>query len=124
MSKGKVLIADDEPNILTVVQFLVEQAGYEVETAPNGKTVKDRLPGFRPDVLILDVMMPGLNGFDLARWIRDQEEYQNLRIIFLTAKGTSADRFEGYDSGGEVYLTKPFDNQELLDTINEVIEFG
>jgi DNA-binding response OmpR family regulator len=124
MKKGKVLVADDEPNILTVVQFLVERAGYEVETASNGETVKIRLPLFQPDVLILDVMMPGLNGFDLARWIRDQEEYQNLRIIFLTAKGTSADRFEGYDSGGEVYLTKPFDNQELLDTLDEVIEFG
>jgi len=124
MKKGKVLIADDEPNILAIVRFLIEQAGYEVKTAPNAEAVQTLLPHFRPDVLILDVMMPGLNGYELAKWIRRQAEYQGLRILFLTAKGTPANRFEGYDSGGEVYLTKPFDNQELLDTLNEIIEFG
>ncbi len=124
MSKGKILVIDDEPHILTVVQFLVEREGYEARAVQNGEEAMKTLSHFRPDIIILDVMMPGLNGYEIAKQIRKEEQFQDVRIVFLSAKGTQKDRFDGYQSGGEVYLTKPFDNQELLDTINEVMEFG
>lgn len=69
-------------------------------------------------------MMPGLDGFSVAKAIRKDNNLNNTTIIFLTAKGTAQDRHEGYSSGGEIYLTKPFDNQELVDIISEVFEFG
>lgn len=124
MKKGKVLLVDDEPPILTALEFLVEQAGYEVQTATHGEEAIRKAAPFRPDIVVLDVMMPGMDGFEVARTIRKMPEMENTRIIFLTARGTTRDRSQGYASGGEIYLTKPFDNHQLLTVINEVVEFG
>ncbi|MCB0640137.1 MAG: response regulator [Phaeodactylibacter sp.] len=120
----KILLVDDEPNILTALEFLMQQEGFETATALNGELALEKLSDFHPDIMILDVMMPGMDGFSVAKAIRQQPIYQDLRIIFLTAKGTTADRFNGYASGGEIYLTKPFDNEELLNVVSEVVEFG
>lgn len=120
----KVLIVDDEPNILVVLEFLIRKEGYEVHKAPGGAEALSIAAEIRPDIVVLDVMMPGLDGFEVARRIRHSKSLRDTAIIFLTAKGTQQDRFEGYDAGGEVYLTKPFDNDELINTINEVAEFG
>lgn len=122
-SGKKVLIVDDEPNILIALEFLIRQEGYEVQKANDGQQALQVLKNFRPDVAILDVMMPRMDGFELAKRIRNQEELANTAIVFLTAKGTQEDRFTGYANGAEVYLTKPFDNQELIDTINELISY-
>lgn len=122
MASGKkVLIVDDEPNILIALEFLIRQEGYEVQKAKDGQQALQILNDFRPNVTILDVMMPRMDGFELAKRIRNQEELAETAIVFLTAKGTQEDRFTGYANGAEVYLTKPFDNQELIDTINELI---
>lgn len=122
--KAKVLLVDDEPNILLALEFLVAQQGYEVITAGNGEDGLALAIQQEPEIVVLDVMMPGINGFEVARRIRETTALDHVRIIFLTAKGAQADRFEGYDSGGEVYITKPFDNDHLVNTINEVYEFG
>lgn len=122
--KAKVLLVDDEPNILVALEFLVMQQGYDVITANDGEEGLELSIQHEPDIVVLDVMMPGMNGFEVARRIRELSALDHVRIIFLTAKGAQADRFEGYDSGGEVYITKPFDNEHLVNTINEVYEFG
>ena len=120
----KVLLVDDEPNILVALEFLVKKEGYRVFKAQNGEQALAAMAAEQPHIVLLDVMMPGMDGFELARKIRANDKYDHTRIIFLTAKGTQEDRFQGYATGGEVYITKPFDNDELINTINEVIEFG
>ena len=92
--------------------------------ANNGSEGIQMARKHQPDLVILDVMMPGLDGFEVAKAIRKDKQLQNTTIIFLTAKGTNDDFEEGYASGGEIYLTKPFDNQELINIISEVFEFG
>lgn len=119
-----VLLVDDEPNILIALEFLVKQQGYAVRKASNGNDALDKMAEQTADIIVLDVMMPGMDGFEVAKLIRTNPSYERTRIIFLTAKGTQADRFKGYANGGEVYLTKPFDNEELISVINEVVEFG
>lgn len=122
--KTKVLLVDDEPNILVALEFLVKQAGYQVYKASNGEEALLAAQQQAPHIIILDVMMPGMDGFEVARKVRSLPELESARIIFLTAKGTPEDKSNGYTNGGEVYLTKPFDNNELINTINEVVEFG
>ncbi|NRA50376.1 MAG: response regulator [Phaeodactylibacter sp.] len=120
----KVLLVDDEPHILVALEYLVKQEGYDVLKASDGESALLTLQQHNPHIVVLDVMMPGIDGFEVARRIRNTPAHQDTRIIFLTAKGTQQDRFQGYATGGEVYLTKPFDNKELINTINEVVEFG
>lgn len=120
----KILLVDDEPNILVALEFLINREGYQVYKAQNGDEALDIMQEVTPDIAVLDVMMPGMDGFELARWIRTRPEMEHTRVIFLTAKGTQEDRFKGYANGGEVYLTKPFDNSEVITIINEVLEFG
>ncbi|MEO1514663.1 MAG: response regulator [Bacteroidota bacterium] len=119
-----VLLVDDEPNILVPLEFLVRNKGYRTLTASNGRQALKVMEKVQPDLILLDVMMPEMNGFETARQIRQNPDWANIHIIFLTAKGTSEDKIQGYTSGGEVYLTKPFDNEELLNTIDETLEFG
>lgn len=120
----KVLIVDDEPHIRMALSFLVQKEGYQVAQAVNGKEAVHLLKEFTPDVAILDVMMPEMDGLSLAKYIRNTGKLNQTSIIFLTAKGTQDDRFEGYQTGAEVYLTKPFDNDDLINTLNEVVQFG
>ena len=124
MKKTKVLLVDDEPSILLALEFLMLQEGHVVLKANNGQEALSVLESEKPNLVILDVMMPGLDGFEVAQRIRKNPNLDKTQIIFLTARGTQEDRFKGYDSGGEVYLTKPFDNKELVDLVNEVLEFG
>ncbi len=119
-----ILLVDDEPGILAALEFLVQKAGYRTLIASNGEQGLALAQAHRPDVVVLDVMMPGMDGFQVAKRIRANPDLEDCRIIFLTAKGATRDRFEGYDSGAEVYLTKPFDNDELLRTLEELIAFG
>lgn len=121
---AKILLVDDEPNILVPIEFLMVQQGYEVRKAFNGQEALEILSGYTPDVVILDVMMPGMDGFEVARSIRKTPALDHTRILFLTAKGSQPDREKGYSTGGEVYMTKPFDNDELVQLVSEVLEFG
>ena len=123
-TQTKVLLVDDEPNILVALEFLLKNEGYQVRKSLNGVEALKAMEQYIPDILVLDVMMPGMDGFEVAQKVRALPQYNNTRIIFLTAKGTQADRFKGYSNGAEVYLTKPFDNDEFISTINEVVEFG
>lgn len=120
----KVLLVDDEPGILTALEFLVKNEGYQVFTATNGEQALALAQELLPRLIVLDVMMPGLDGFQTALRIRAIPQLEDCHIIFLTAKGAVQDRRQGYDSGAEIYVTKPFDNDQLMDAINELVEFG
>ncbi|MEL6660227.1 MAG: response regulator [Bacteroidota bacterium] len=122
--QNTILLVDDEPNILLALEFIIKQKGFKVVTAANGSEGIQMARQHLPDLVILDVMMPGLDGFAVAKTIRQDERLNHTTIVFLTAKGTNQDFEQGYASGGEIYLTKPFDNQELLNIISEVFEFG
>ena len=121
---AKILIVDDEPHIITALEFLMQQQGFEIAKAYNGEEALGILDSFHPDVVVLDVMMPGMDGFELAKMIRTKPQFEDSRIIFLTAKGTDEDKEKGYVNGGDVYIPKPFDNNHLITTINEVIAYG
>ncbi len=122
--QAKILIVDDEPNILLAIDFLLTRQGFEVAKANDGHEALELLDTFKPNVIILDVMMPGMDGFEVARRIRHRSEFEDTRIVFLTAKGAEKDRWTGYNSGAEVYLTKPFDNEMLIDVVSEIIAYG
>lgn len=124
MSQKKILLVDDEPNILLSLQFLLEQAGLLVISAERANTALALAKKEAPNLAILDVMMPGMDGFELAKQLRSLPEMEQLQIVFLTARGTTQDKQEGYKSGGEVYITKPFDNQDLVNTILELLTYG
>lgn len=120
----RILIVDDEPNIVIAIEFLLKREGHDVETAYNGAEALEKAGRFQPDLLILDVMMPGMDGFEVARHIRENPDLDEVKIVFLTAKGTQRDKATGYASGAEYYLVKPFDNDELVQTITEIITYG
>jgi len=116
-SRANILLVDDDPSIIIALEFLMKQQGYQVQIAENGQQALDMVENFIPNVILLDVMMPGMDGFEVAKKIRANDALCNTQIIFLTAKGTKEDRRKGYKSGGEVYLIKPFDNDELIETV-------
>lgn len=121
---AKILIVDDEPNIVIALEFLLRREGYRTEKAFNGLQALEIAAEFLPDLVVLDVMMPGIDGFEVANKMRQSPALENTKIIFLTAKGTQRDKATGYASGAEYYLVKPFDNEEFVQTITEIITYG
>lgn len=119
----RILIVDDEPNIVMALDFLMTQAGYETEKAYNGLEAIEKAASFHPHLIILDVMMPHMDGLEVAKQLRQDENNYSCKIIFLTAQGTERDKAKGYGSGGDLYLTKPFDNNELVSLIEEITQF-
>ncbi len=119
----KILLVDDEPNIVLALEFLLQRQGYTVQKAFDGFQAIEIAQLFQPDGVVLDVMMPGIDGFEVARHLRHLHGLENLRIIFLTAKGTESDKQMGYISGGEYYLVKPFDNEEFVRIVGEMVEY-
>lgn len=123
-TKTKVLIVDDEPNIVLAIEFLMQKKGLKTATAYNGEQALSLIQTFKPNLVILDVMMPGMNGFEVAKKIRQNAQNDYINIVFLTAKGTQKDKLKGYLTGGAIYITKPFDNDELTTIVTEILEFG
>jgi len=121
MASKKIMIVDDEPNIVLALKFLMEEEGFDVKYFYDGDTAIENVTKVVPDLIILDVMMPGKDGFSVAKYIRNQPALENTAIIFLTAKGTSKDKIEGYDAGAESYIVKPFDNDEIVSKVHEVL---
>ena len=115
------MIVDDEPNIVLALKYLMEEEGFDVFCFYDGESAVENVVKVVPDLIILDVMMPGRDGFSVAKFIRNQETLDHTAIIFLTAKGTSQDKMEGYDSGAESYIVKPFDNEEIVSKVHEVL---
>ncbi|OHC67350.1 MAG: two-component system response regulator [Rhodocyclales bacterium GWA2_65_20] len=118
----KILIADDEPNIVISLEFLLKREGYEIVVAHNGAEALDRVHAERPDMAILDVMMPLRNGFEVCQDLRQDPEFANLRIMMLTAKGRDTEVSKGLALGADVYMTKPFSTRELVAQVKALID--
>jgi len=118
----KILIADDEPNIVISLEFLLKREGYDVVVAHNGAEALEQVRVERPDLAILDVMMPARNGFEVCQDLRQDPEFRDLRIMMLTAKGRDTEVSKGLALGADVYMTKPFSTRELLAKVNALLE--
>ncbi|MHB9149455.1 MAG: response regulator transcription factor [Thermoleophilia bacterium] len=118
----KVLIADDEPNIVISLEFLLEHNGYDVRVAHDGQEVLDQLPEYQPDLILLDVMMPVRNGFEICQTIRANPEWQGMKIVMLTAKGRDIEATKGLALGADAYVTKPFSTKELVERVRELLD--
>ncbi len=117
----KVLIVDDEPNIVLSVEFLMKREGHDVVTAADGQAAMDILAEERPDLMILDVMMPRKNGFEVCAEVRADPQMAQMPILMLTAKGREAEMKKGLSLGADAYITKPFSTHELVARVNELL---
>lgn len=112
--QGRILFIDDEPEILKAVQFYLEDEDFEVHTAEEGSRAVELAESLQPDLIILDVMMPAMDGIQVCRQLRSRTRTRLIPIIFLTARGAVEDKILGLEAGGVDYITKPFSNQELM----------
>ena len=118
---ASVLIADDDANIVLALRFLMEKEGYEVAVATNGEAALAMATRLRPDVVLLDVMMPRRNGYDVCAAIRADCALANTRVVMLTAKGLTAERKNGLRAGADAYVTKPFATRDVLDQVRRLL---
>jgi diguanylate cyclase (GGDEF)-like protein len=120
--RATILVADDEPHIRRILQYLLEQEGYDVVVAADGEDALREVDRCAPDLVLLDVMMPRLDGFSVLRSIRASLETARMPVILLTAKGQSDEKVQGLRGGANDYVIKPFDQEELLLRINNMLE--
>ena len=118
---GRIFIIEDEPSIIQLVQHNLEKNGFLVSSSLNGNDGLKELKKFRPDLLLLDWMLPDLSGIEICKNIRKDNSFKNLPVIMLTAKGEEEDKIKGLDSGVDDYLTKPFSFNELMARIKAVL---
>jgi DNA-binding response OmpR family regulator len=118
----KVLIADDEPNVVTSLEFLMKGCDYEVRVARDGEEAMRLAQDFRPDLLLLDVMMPVCDGLEVCRRIRADPATRAIRIVILTAHGRETDVARGLALGADAYITKPFSNKELVAKVRSLLQ--
>ena len=116
---GKILIADDEPNILISLEYLMKREGHEVLLAHDGREALEAIRQHRPDVVLLDVMMPVKSGFDVCQRIRANPDWSKVRVVMLTAKGREVEVSKGLALGADDYITKPFATKELLARVRD-----
>jgi two-component system alkaline phosphatase synthesis response regulator PhoP len=120
----RILIADDEPNIVISIEFLLKREGYDVIVAQNGAEALAKVRAERPDLVILDVMMPLRNGFEVCQDLRQDPEFKDLRIMMLTAKGRDTEVSKGLALGADVYMTKPFSTRELVAKVKALMDLA
>jgi DNA-binding response OmpR family regulator len=117
----RVLIAEDEESIVASLEFLMRRAGFETCVARDGPTALARIADFAPDLVLLDIMLPGQSGYDVCARIRANPKHAATRVLMLTARGSNADEARGMASGADGYLTKPFDGAALVAGIRAVL---
>ena len=120
----RILIAEDEPNIVISLEFLLKEAGYEVAIARDGSQALSLAGSLRPDLIVLDVMLPALNGFDVCRRIRGSREGKDTKVLMLTARGRESEVARGMAAGADAYMTKPFATKELVSKVAELLAAG
>lgn len=119
-----VLVVEDEPNIVLSLEFIMKQAGFEVRIAGDGEAALDAMEQKRPDLILLDVMLPKFNGYEVCQTIRANPDWRDVAIIMLSAKGRDAERLQGLAAGADDYVIKPFSNRDLLDRVKRHIGNG
>jgi DNA-binding response OmpR family regulator len=117
----EILIVDDEPSIVVPIQFLMEQQGYNVLVAGNGEDALDIIYKYKLDLILLDIMLPRIDGYEVCEIVRLDPRYRDIKIIFITAKGREVEIAKGLALGADAYITKPFSNTELVSQVKELL---
>jgi DNA-binding response OmpR family regulator len=117
----RVLIVDDERNIVTALEYLLQKNGYEVRVAETGEDALAQLDSFSPDLVLLDVMMPKVSGYEVCQRVRSRPEWRGIKVVMLSAKGREVEVSKGMSLGADLYVTKPFSNTELVATIGRLL---
>ncbi|HEX8550746.1 MAG TPA: response regulator [Abditibacteriaceae bacterium] len=120
MSK-QILVVDDEPNVVSVLRIMLEHAGYKVSTAGNGVQALESVAASRPDLILLDQMMPQMDGTQVLRNLKGRDETKDIPVVILSAKDEPADLMKGWESGTDLYLVKPIVGAELTDYIDCIL---
>lgn len=118
----KILIVDDEADIIEILQFVLEAQGYECVTAMDGETGLNLAREINPDLIILDVMMPRINGYKISRLLKFDAKYKNIPILMVTARSQEEDKLIGEETGADEYITKPFDLDEVVKIVQKYLE--
>lgn len=121
MAMGKVLVVDDEVYILHILDFSLGAEGFEVITANNGELAIEKAKQEKPDLIVLDIMMPVLDGYETCRRLKRESETKNIPVVLLTAKGRDVDKRLGYEVGAVDYIVKPFSPNRLIERIQEIL---
>jgi DNA-binding response OmpR family regulator len=121
MAKGKILVVDDEVNITQILEFSIGAEGYEVITAANGEEAIDKARREQPDLIILDIMMPKIDGYEACRILKANPLTKGIPVVLLTAKGRDIDKRLGYEVGATDYIIKPFSPNKLVDRIHQLL---
>jgi DNA-binding response OmpR family regulator len=119
-----VLVVDDEPNIVLSLEFLMRQAGYDVRVARDGESALKAIEDDPPALVLLDVMMPKRDGFDVCQVIRANPKWNDVRIVLLTAKGRDIEREKGMALGADDYITKPFSTRDVMQKVKQMLPPG
>jgi DNA-binding response OmpR family regulator len=119
--KKKILIVDDEPDILETLKFLIESEGFQSITAMDGEDALKKAKETNPDLIILDVMLPKINGYKVCRLLKFDNKYKHIPILMVTARSQEEDKVIGEETGADEYITKPFDIEELIEKVNNYI---
>ena len=120
MAKARILIVEDEPNIVESLSFILGRAGFEVDTISDGAEALERLRRQSFSALVLDIMLPGMNGLDVLKAIRSDNALSSLPVMVLTAKGQASDRRAAEAIGADAFVTKPFSNAEVVDHVTRL----
>ena len=111
---SRILIIEDEPHIVMSLEFLMTQAGHEVQVVTDGSGAGKAIASFAPDLILLDIMLPGVSGFDICRTVRAEADSACTKVVMLSARGRQTEIDRGLASGADAYVTKPFDTKELM----------
>ncbi len=117
----KILIADDEPNIVVSLEYLMKREGFDVRVVANGDDALAKVAEFAPDLVLLDVMLPRRNGFEVCQQLRADPRWRSLKVVMLTAKGRDIEMQKGLALGADAYITKPFSTKDLVMRVKELL---
>ncbi len=117
----KILVVDDDPYILMSLEFLMKKNGFEVMVARNGTEALDIVEKQVPDIVLLDIMMPDVDGYAICKHIKSSKKLKEAKVVFMSAKSKETDIRKGYDLGASLYVTKPFSTRQLLKQVQELI---
>ena len=119
--KKRILIVDDEPDLLMALKIRLTAAGFDVIMGKDGAEGLEKARNEKPDLILLDLMLPKINGYKVCRFLKFDENYKNIPVIMLTARAEEDDKTLGMETGADEYMTKPFDNKELISLINKYL---
>jgi DNA-binding response OmpR family regulator len=120
--KKKILIVDDEPNIIVPLQFLMEQNGYGVIVAATGEEAMEAVTASKPDLILLDIMLPGVDGYQVCQNIRENPQWEGIKVVFISAMGRDVDVAKGLALSADAYITKPFAIVDVVEKVNRLLK--